>query len=105
MSAYLGTIATSLDQKFDALVNLAQGMAGSGLIITTTQRVASAAGTSLSGLDITSADSIMESPGTMFMIQQVMSRLKDAMAAIQAAGAVPGQALSQATQAFKQGLN
>ncbi len=105
MSAYLYTVANAIDTKFDQLTTLACTMAGttSGTG-TTAAGVIGGMGIATSGLDL-STDGIMESPGTMFLLQQVMSRLKDAMAAIQAAGAVPGTALSAATQAFKQGLN
>ena len=47
---------------------------------------------------------LMENPGTLFLIQQIMTQMKDSMAALQAAAGVGGQVVTASMADFKQNL-
>lgn len=49
-------------------------------------------------------ESLMENPGTLFLIQTIMTQMKDSMAALQAAAGTGSQALAAANADFKQSL-
>lgn len=56
-------------------------------------------------LQLIDTDGIMENPGTLFLIQQVLSQMKDSLSAVGAVGKVPGDALTQAVQSFQRGVS
>jgi hypothetical protein len=125
MTQYLGNMADAINDRFDMLMQLAVLMSTGqfsdelltklghdGVTIDGTKINTYATGNNVTTTTVNGAtvrkidpDALLESPGTLFLLQQIMTKLKDAMAGLQAAGATPGQSLTAAAQAFKQGLN
>jgi hypothetical protein len=62
---------------------------------------------SMDNIDVklTDSDSILESPGTLFLIQQLLQQMKDAMQAIGAVGKVGGDVKTTAIQSFVRDMN
>lgn len=62
---------------------------------------------SMDNIDVklTNSDSILESPGTLFLIQQLLQQMKDAMQAIGAVGKVGGDVKTTAVQSFVRDMN
>ncbi len=124
MSTYLATMANAINQRFTEMMNMAKMMA-TGEFTTGLITKLAASGVKLDGIPIDQyitdkqnlvsgvvggvtgqidADVLMESPGTLFLLQQIMTKLKDAMAGLQAAGAQPGTVLNAANTSFTRGL-
>jgi len=51
-------------------------------------------------LKLINSESILQNPGTLFYIQQVLQQMKDSLQAVTAVGKVSGDAASQASQTF-----
>ncbi|GEM_PF-3531460 len=62
---------------------------------------------SMDNIDVKLSDheSILESPGTLFLIQQLLQQMKDAMQAIGAVGKVGGDVSTTAVQSFVRDMN
>jgi hypothetical protein len=55
-------------------------------------------------IKLNSFEAILESPGTLFLIQQLLSQMKDAVSAVQAIGKQPEAVRSQAVQDFSRSM-
>ncbi len=56
-------------------------------------------------IKITESESILESPGTLFLVQQLLQMMKDALQAIGAVGKVGGDVRTTAIQSFVRDMN
>jgi hypothetical protein len=129
MNSYLASMATAINDRFEQLMGLAM-MMSSGIVTKELLAKLDDLGVTVDGIGLETyanntanhsnvtengtvntsvvqidPDVLMESPGTLFLLQQIMTKLKDAMAGLQAAGAQPGSVLTAAMQKFGQGLN
>ncbi len=56
-------------------------------------------------LSLVDTNSIMESPGTLFLIQQMLAQMKDALSAVGASGKVSSDVKKEAVQNFQKGVS
>lgn len=56
-------------------------------------------------IKLTDHEGILESPGTLFLVQQLLQQMKDAMQAVSATGKTPGDIRTTAVQSFVRDMN